>query len=85
MQSFAEDLHLFTDGMARAQEALVLLTFMLLLYFCVFATLLYMAEYQAQVDCKNCPTCGCPAWRGFTSIPNTMYFISKYTATIHTW
>ena len=58
------------DGMARASEGLLLLFFMLILYFCVFATLLYMFEYQAQLDCRDCPTCGCPAWRGFTSIPS---------------
>jgi voltage-gated potassium channel len=51
--SFAQDLQLFTDGMSRASEGLVLLFFMLILYFCVFATLLYMAEYDAQVDCTK--------------------------------
>jgi voltage-gated potassium channel len=80
--SFAEELGLFSNGMSRASEGLVLLFFMLLLYFCVFATLLYMAEYQAQIDCRECPTCGCPAWRGFTSIPTTMYFIMATMTTV---
>jgi voltage-gated potassium channel len=80
--SFAQDLQLFTDGMSRASEGLMLLFFLLLLYFCVFATLLHMFEYEAQIDCRLCPTCGCPAWRGFTSIPNTMYFIMATMTTV---
>ena len=80
--SFANDLQLFSDGMSRASEGLLLLFFMLILYFCVFATLLYMFEYQAQLDCRDCPTCGCPAWRGFTSIPTTMYFIMATMTTV---
>ena len=80
--SFADELELFSNGMSRASEGLLLLFFMLLLYFCVFATLLYMVEYQAQLDCALCPTCGCPSWRGFTSIPTTMYFIMATMTTV---
>merc|ERR1711871_256478 len=68
--------------MSRASEGLVVLLFMLVLYFCVFATLLHMVEYQAQLDCGRCPTCGCPSWRGFTSIPTTMYFIMATMTTV---
>jgi voltage-gated potassium channel len=80
--SFADELQLFSNGMSRASEGLLLLFFMLLLYFCVFATLLFLVENQAQIDCRSCPTCGCPAWRGFTSIPTTMYFIMATMTTV---
>lgn len=80
--SFADDLKLFTDGMNRASEGLMLLAFMLILYFCVFSTLIYMFEYEAQKDCTNCPTCSCPSWRGFTSIPTTMYFVMATMTTV---
>ena len=80
--SFADDLKLFTDGMSHAAEGLVLLFFLLVLYFCVFSTLIYMFEYEAQKDCRMCSTCGCPAWRGFTSIPTTMYFIMATMTTV---
>ena len=80
--NFADDLQLFTQGMSNAAEGLTLLFFMLVLYFCVFSTLLYMFEYEAQVDCRNCATCGCPAWRGFTSIPTSMYFVMATMTTV---
>lgn len=80
--SFADDLKLFTDGMNRAAEGLMLLFFMLVLYFCVFSTLIYMFEYEAQKDCRKCSICSCPSWRGFTSIPNTMYFVMATMTTV---
>ena len=47
--SFASDLQVFVDGMSRAREGLLLLSFLLLLYLCVFGTLLYMCEFDVQV------------------------------------
>ena len=52
--SFADDLVLFSDGMSRAQEGLLLLFFMLILYFCVLATLLYMVEVSTVLIPARC-------------------------------
>eukprot|EP01047_Picozoa_sp_COSAG01_P055344 COSAG01_NODE_6151_length_3822_cov_9.606769_2_plen_457_part_00 len=84
--SFAHDLIIFVDGMSRASEALFLLSFLLLLYLCVFAALLYMVEYDAQLECAECAAdgfdCSCPSVQGFTSIPTTWYFIIASMTTV---
>lgn len=46
------ELGLFVRGYARAREGLLLLLFLLFLYLCVFAALLYLLEYDVQTD--NC-------------------------------
>ena len=56
------NLQLFAIGMKRAQEGLMLLLFLLILYLCVFAAVLYQLEYDAQREAGN---------SGFTSIPTT--------------
>ena len=61
--------NLFTEGMRRAREGLLLLFFLLVLYFCVFSTILYMVEYQPQKDCFDCPTCSCPSYAPAPSLP----------------
>ena len=61
--------NLFTEGMRRAREGLLLLCFLLVLYFCVFSTILYMVEYDAQKDCQDCPTCSCPSYAPAPSLP----------------
>lgn len=46
------ELQLFVEGYKRAREGLLLLGFLLFLYLCVFAALLYLLEYDAKtVDC----------------------------------
>jgi hypothetical protein len=46
------ELQLFIEGYKRAREGLLLLFFLLFLYLCVFAALLYLLEYDAKtIDC----------------------------------
>ena len=46
------ELQLFVEGYKRAREGLLLLFFLLFLYLCVFAALLYLLEYDAKtIDC----------------------------------
>lgn len=46
------ELQLFIEGYKRAREGLLLLAFLLFLYLCVFAAILYICEYDAKtVDC----------------------------------
>ena len=82
----AKDLRIFVDGMRRAREGLLLLLFMMGLYLCVFAAILYMLEYQAQKDCARDASDGfdvsCPSMVGFTSIPTTWYFILASMTTV---
>lgn len=42
--------------MARAKEGLLLLGFLMLLYLCVFGTILHMLEYDAQVSLPGSAT-----------------------------
>ena len=64
----------------------MLLFFLLLLYLCVFAAILYALEYDAQKDCAQCSDdgfgCSCPSKLGFTSIPTTWYFIIASMTTV---
>ena len=67
------NLQLFAIGMKRAQEGLMLLLFLLILYLCVFAAVLYQLEYDDQRDAGN---------SGFTSIPTTWYYIMATMTTV---
>ena len=67
------NLQLFAIGMKRAQEGLMLLLFLLILYLCVFAAVLYQLEYDAQREAGN---------SGFTSIPTTWYYIMATMTTV---
>merc|ERR1712166_294451 len=84
--NFSDDLQLFTDGMSRAREGLLLLLFILGLYLCVFGAILWMLEYDAQIQCKQCAEdgygCSCPSKLGFTSIPTCWYFIIASMTTV---
>lgn len=48
--NFANELQVFIWGYYRAREGLLLLFFLLFLYLCLFAALLYMSEYDAQSE-----------------------------------
>ena len=48
--NFAGELQIFIWGYYRAREGLLLLFFLLFLYLCLFAALLYMAEYDPQTE-----------------------------------
>ena len=48
--NFAGELQIFIWGYYRAREGLLLLFFLLFLYLCMFAALLYMAEYVPQTE-----------------------------------
>lgn len=48
--NFANELQVFIWGYYRAREGLLLLFFLLFLYLCLFAALLYMTEYDAQTE-----------------------------------
>ena len=48
--NFAQELQVFIWGYYRAREGLLLLFFLLFLYLCLFAALLYMSEYDAQSE-----------------------------------
>jgi hypothetical protein len=87
--AYATELTLFVEGMRRAREGLMILTFMLGLYLCVFGTLLYMAEHDSQQLCKmpevaqfSYKGSSCPAVVGFTSIPTGWYFILATLTTV---
>lgn len=67
------NLQLFAIGMKRAQEGLMLLLFLLILYLCVFAAVLYQLEYDDQREAGN---------TGFTSIPTTWYYIMATMTTV---
>jgi hypothetical protein len=67
------NLQLFAIGMKRAQEGLMLLLFLLILYLCVFAAVLYQLEYDDQREAGN---------SGFTSIPTTWYYIMATMTTV---
>ena len=67
------NLQLFVIGMRRAREGLMLLLFLLILYLCVFAAILYQLEYDDQREAGN---------TGFTSIPTTWYFIMATMTTV---
>lgn len=75
--------------MDRAQDGLILLSFLLMLYLCVFGTLLYMAENESQQMCTlpevaqfDYAGSSCPAQPGFTSIPTTWYYILATLTTV---
>lgn len=48
--NFAQELQVFLWGYYRAREGLLLLFFLLFLYLCLFAALLYMSEYDSQSE-----------------------------------
>jgi hypothetical protein len=48
--NFANELQVFIWGYYRAREGLLLLFFLLFLYLCLFAALLYMSEYNPQTE-----------------------------------
>jgi hypothetical protein len=48
--NFANELQVFIWGYVRAREGLLLLFFLLFLYLCLFAALLYMVEYDSQSE-----------------------------------
>eukprot|EP01052_Picozoa_sp_SAG31_P001816 SAG31_NODE_61_length_29286_cov_444.645973_9_plen_538_part_00 len=59
--NYMHELHLFVEGYQRSRDGLVLLLCMLLLYLCVFGSILYLIEYPTQtIDCfKGCGHAEC--------------------------
>lgn len=50
--NYMHELHLFVEGYKRSRDGLVLLLCMLMLYLCVFGSVLFLIEYPQQtIDC----------------------------------
>eukprot|EP01051_Picozoa_sp_SAG22_P011791 SAG22_NODE_1166_length_5291_cov_4.322227_1_plen_547_part_00 len=48
--NYMHELELFVEGYNRSRDGLVLLLCMLMLYLCVFGSILYLIEYHSQTD-----------------------------------